>query len=379
MSSNIFESIIYKSHNQDGSLTKDGGNARVIKESCVSPKNTPTRLFEGAEDLGVVIDPDMTAEEYNNRVSSTESTETEVIDGKEVAVSDEYVDDYVLTCPICGANYFSEELVEEGICPVCNEEMNPTVQGQVVDAAEATEGEATEEEAEAEVIEDEATEDDTTEDPTEEVTTDEATEGATEEEAISEEAIEGDDNEESEEDEVIEESLVEGHCECDCDDAEEVVTVDTEITSDPEEITESADNEGTTEDSESDEYEINEKACNHLFSQFIRENYKNGDSVEFESATMRSGDLTLEGIIRFKSGNTRKFTVVSEGFKYESGRKSFKDISKTFTESTKAPFLVDMSVEGKVVTPVSMAYNYKVQESSSTYQVKGRVALTESK
>lgn len=73
------------------------------------------------DDIVVVTDPDLDPEDMDSQIDDLQSIVDETPDG-ETPTIDDYIDDYVYTCPVCGNNFFSDEEMSSGdTCPVCGE------------------------------------------------------------------------------------------------------------------------------------------------------------------------------------------------------------------------------------------------------------------
>lgn len=109
------------------------------------------------DDILVVTDPEVTSEEYDEVIERAQEIIEDTPEG-EIPFDEEYIGQYLLTCPICGTTFVSEEMLEPGAtCPACMEVPEGfTVKGQIqteedvavdnglkVDGDQATEEETT--------------------------------------------------------------------------------------------------------------------------------------------------------------------------------------------------------------------------------------------
>lgn len=265
------------------------------------------------DDILVVTDPELDPEEMDTQIDELQDIVDETPEG-EVPTIDDYVNDLVYTCPICGNNFFSEVELQNGdTCPICSEVPDAFILvGDVQDPEEAL---ADENDKEAPV----------------------------EDEATSEEPIE--------DEEVPVEDEIEEELEC----KEPVAPVK----------------------KESKDLYLDEKTFNPLLTKFVRENYKNADKMTLESAKLVGSTLKLECLITYKSGKTKATTITVENFK-KSSKLSLKgklDSAFKAESSKKAHVTVEgKTVIGKkafVIKAESFKYNFTAKTESARYQVSG--------
>lgn len=84
------------------------------------------------DDILVVTDPEVTSEEYDEVIERAQEIIEDTPEG-EIPFDEEYIGQYLLTCPICGTTFVSEEMLEPGAtCPACMEVPEGfTVKGQI--------------------------------------------------------------------------------------------------------------------------------------------------------------------------------------------------------------------------------------------------------
>lgn len=89
-----------------------------------------------SNDIVVVTDPDMNVDEYEDRIDELEDIIDDTPEG-EVPTDDEYINEEVYSCPVCGNNFFSDEdMSNGGTCPVCGEEADAFVLIGTVESSE---------------------------------------------------------------------------------------------------------------------------------------------------------------------------------------------------------------------------------------------------
>lgn len=73
------------------------------------------------DDILVVTDPEVTSEEYDEVIERAQEIVEDTPEGN-VPFDEEYVGQYLLTCPICGTTFVSQQMLEPGAtCPACME------------------------------------------------------------------------------------------------------------------------------------------------------------------------------------------------------------------------------------------------------------------
>lgn len=130
---------------------------------------------------------------------------------------------------------------------------------------------------------------------------------------------------------------------------------------------------------------LDTKSLNKLFTEFVKENYKNIDKVVINKAMLENRMLKLEGVLTNTSGDSTKFSIMNRGFnpaKLENKRflMDFKDTSNTFgviKESVKKPFVFTCKLENKVLSFESLDYSFKTMCESKEVNVNGKCSLTE--
>lgn len=310
--------------------------------------------FTPDDDLVLVIDPDM-------------DDVPETIEDAEAA-AEELIGDHVCKCTICGANYVTDAditedaEVEEDTCPVCGETGDQIVVGVITPMEELSDMDSAE------------------------VTDVEVDDVAVEEPVDAEDDVDADD----EDDDDFGESLKRMRRRTMARRAESVKrhgvgrrATRTRAESMSKRFSTKrptglrARSKAVTEST----VQFDEVVLNRMLTKFAKENYENVRSVKISKGSVRSGRLTLEGVVSTTKGSKRPIKFVSDNFA-PSARMTlrFKEIGP-FTESIKnttATFIVECTMRGKSIIPVALKYSYKtknanVRESKSVYQVKGSV------
>lgn len=71
------------------------------------------------DDVLVVTDPEITEQEYEEVIDRAQEIVEDTPEG-EIPYDEEYLDEYLLTCPICGSTFVNDEILEPGAtCPIC--------------------------------------------------------------------------------------------------------------------------------------------------------------------------------------------------------------------------------------------------------------------
>lgn len=131
---------------------------------------------------------------------------------------------------------------------------------------------------------------------------------------------------------------------------------------------------------------LDTKSLNKLFTEFVKENYKNIDKVVITKAMLENRMLKLEGTITNIKGESAKISFANRGFnpaKLENKRfiMDFKDTSGTFgvvKESLKQPFVFTCTLKEGILTFEELKYSYKTMMESKMAEVSGKCILTES-
>lgn len=283
-----------------------------------------------SDDVVVVVDPDLDSEDYEEAIENAE----EIIDNTpegEQPVDEEYADDFVYTCPVCGNTFFSENEMGEGdACPVCGEDPESYVLvGEIESAGE-------------------------------------------EEEMADELDVGADEIEDAEGEDEIE-------------DLEEDLDMITDVEKDAEDQTNS--DEGSADYnslSEKKEYKLDEKSFNPFLTKFVQSNYKNAKAFMVKEASMRGRKLRLECKLIFKSGKSKMVSLRLEGFNPAKRiqKLAAKDDGAFKVESKKgvtvAPFVFECLLNKGVLTCTKLNYNFVTVKENKRFQISGKL-IKESK
>lgn len=321
---------------------------RVIKESNKRAKSRRKLLTEDEDieiedddepvaddvsgDIVAVVDPNMDTDEYDDKIDELQDIVDETPEG-EVPVDDEYIGDTIYQCPVCGNPFFSEDdLGEGGNCPVCGEEIDSFVELGEVQSA-----------------------DDEDEEPVED---------------------EDDINEPAEDDDLDADTD-------DLDESEDPTTIDdNDIIEDYSIPKTPKKRPGVKSKCEKySRYSIDEKSLNPFLTKMIKENYKNAESMKLIRASIAGKRLKLECAIKFKSGNSKKSTIVVENFK-PAKRMSMKgqlgSMFKTESRQNKSDITIGARLVGDTIKVESFKYDYVIKKENKKYNVYGSYVLKES-
>lgn len=82
------------------------------------PKDDVEGIVDG---IMVVTDPEITPDEYEEVIDKAQEILEDTPEG-EVPFNDQYVGEYLLTCPICGSSFINKDVLNVGdSCPICTE------------------------------------------------------------------------------------------------------------------------------------------------------------------------------------------------------------------------------------------------------------------
>lgn len=317
-----------------------------LEDEIVDDTEVPAEAEGVSDDVVVVVDPELDSDDYEEAIEDAQ----EIIDNTpegEQPTDEQYADDFVYTCPICGNTFFSENEMGEGdACPVCGD--NPeayVLAGEVETAGEA------------------AAED--------ELADDELDVAADEEEVV-------DDVE-------------------DIEDMEEDLDMITDVEKDAEDQTKS--DEGGSDyntlserktarkgvrKTEKRQYKLDEKTFNPFLTKFVTSNYKNAKALIVKEAYLKGRKLRLECKLFFKSGKAKNVSLRLEGFNPAkrvqklAGKDNgiFKVESKNGV--TVAPFVFEGLLRNGVLTCTKLNYNFTTVKENRRFQISGKL-IKESK
>lgn len=330
---NIFESIITSGQNLDNKTIRNCKCNKTLHEDeddieAIEARDdvVVTEPEEEIDDAVVVVDPDISMDDLVDNLENLQDILDATV-GNEVATSDEYVDDHIYACPVCGNNFFSEEPMEDGeTCPVCGDTPDGYVLvGTVEDpeeAAEEIEAQTNAEEAE-DAIDDIADAVDVAKDEIDDLQDDEEDE---------EDEIEDLEVKESKK-EPIKKPLARA-----ARDASKDLTLD-------------------------------ELKLNTLMTDYASKTYKGVKCMEVKKVTLVGSNLVCECAITTTSGRKHKATIKFEGFT------TSKSINKTkgkleckaIATTSKYPFLLESKIVRGQIIPVAFRYNYAVSEGKRVH------------
>lgn len=86
----------------------------------VNEEPVDTSKVDGiVDDVLIVTDPEVSSEEYDEIIERAQEIVDDTPEG-ELPFDEDYIGQYLITCPICGATFVSDEILEPGAtCPVC--------------------------------------------------------------------------------------------------------------------------------------------------------------------------------------------------------------------------------------------------------------------
>jgi len=318
---------------------------RMVEDEDYDPEVDDVDLPDDtASDAVIVIDPELDTDEYEANLDDLQAIIDETPDG-EVPSTEEYVNDFVYTCPICGNNFFSDVEMGDGEeCPVCGEEVDEFI---LVGGVE---------------LPDEALGDEGDEDFTDDEIVDDTSDEDIEDEPVEEESLEVDADTE----------------ECECD---ECLIKDADVTDEGDPLESKKIRRGSAK-KESYKYMIDEKTLNPFLTKFIRENYKNATSMKAVRASIAGRRMRVECVVKFKSGSTKKTTLTFENFipTMKVRTISAKADSAFKIESRKAvPFKFEAYTKNNVIRFTGMKYDFITKKEGKRVQVYGKYVMNEGK
>lgn len=124
--------------------------------------------------------------------------------------------------------------------------------------------------------------------------------------------------------------------------------------------------------------EIDEESFDELGESFLKKAYENVNSFKTSRVTEKGNTLVVEGVINFKSGNTKKTTFIFEAKDVtKNGTMRFIGENKELSRGKKS-FTLRGKMDGTKFIAESLGYNYraKLEEGKST-RIYGTVRLNE--
>lgn len=101
---------------KNGKLSLEEATIKALYDGLDSEVDDVEGLID---DVLVVTDPEITEEEYEEVIDRAQEIVEDTPEG-EIPYDEEYLDQYLLTCPICGSTFVNDEILEPGAtCPIC--------------------------------------------------------------------------------------------------------------------------------------------------------------------------------------------------------------------------------------------------------------------
>lgn len=275
-----------------------------------------------ADDIVAVIDPDIDADEMTSVAAGFQQLVDDA-GANEIPETDEYIDDHIYGCPICGNKFFSETPMTDGDkCPVCGEEANGFVLvGEVASDEEATDEEKPEDAEKSDEDTDDVEFDDTFDFDGEEIDVE----------------VKGDVEKEDESKKARKEN---------------------KALSRPTRRVRGENTRRSMRRRTESNMNLDDISFNKYLNRFVRENYENARSFTVKSATKNGNTLKIEGKIAFKSGKTKP-VVLTCNYKRGSRVMLARDNGAFKVESKNAPFMFKVRTIGNVIKCEGMKYNFK--------------------
>ena len=125
---------------------------------------------------------------------------------------------------------------------------------------------------------------------------------------------------------------------------------------------------GDTADDEFAIDDFDEESFDEIGESYLRRVYDNVDSFNTTKVVSNNDKLIIEGLIKFKSGKTKKSSFVFEGFKNtRRGKVLAEGMNETFSKSKKA-FILKGTLTNKNFVSESLTYNYTVKSLNESNQ-----------
>lgn len=322
--------------NNSKKLTEKKLRSRSIKRESDEGEEDDEIMMDIQDDIVAVVDPDIDADEMTDVALGFQQLVDDA-GANEVPETDEYLGNNIYGCPVCGQKFFSDKpMTDGGKCPVCGEEADGFVSIGEVDKAEDVSDEDSD--------------------------SDEA-KGDSEELDFADAEVEISDEKKKAR-------------------RESARRVRRPMRKEGARVRRSARRPSMARESKRvGGLMIDEKTFNPHLNKFIRENYKNAMSFRVVGAKKKGNTLSLECAIRFKSGKTKKTTLVCN-YNRRSNVMTAKDQGIFKVESKKAPFVFKVRTVGNVIRCEGMKYNFvttaKVKNESKKIRVSSR-KVTESR
>lgn len=326
-----------KSNAKSKALTEKFNAKRIKKESEEDDEDFDDEIMlDVQDDIVAVIDPDIDADEMTSVAMGFQQLVDDAT-ANEIPETDEYIDQEIYACPVCGQKFFSPEpMIGSGTCPVCGKEADGFVLVGEVDEAEGTSDED-EEKADSD-----------------------------------EEKIDISDDGEDLDIEIKGEPEEEGKRVSKRETRKPIRRAVRREGSKARRITRRPGMAGESVKRGVHGMNLDEKTFNVYLNKFIRENYDNASSFRVMGAKMNNNNLTLECVIRFKSGKSKKVNLEC---KYDRKSKFMlaRDNGAFKAESKKAPFMFKVRTVGNVIRCEGMRYDFTTTQKIKNESKKARV------
>ena len=107
--------------------------------------------------------------------------------------------------------------------------------------------------------------------------------------------------------------------------------------------------------------EVDETALDELGESYLKEVYENVDSFKTSNVSSTDTHLVVEGVIKFKSGATKKTGFIFEAHSVTpDGKVRFTGKNEHFSRGAKS-FILTGKIENKKLISESFTYNYRAK------------------
>lgn len=100
-------------------LSLEEATVKAIYDQLPTDNSQLTSVDGIVDDILVITDPEVTSDEYNEVIDRAQELVKDTPEG-DIPLDTDYLDDFVQTCPICGATFAEDHMLQPGdACPVC--------------------------------------------------------------------------------------------------------------------------------------------------------------------------------------------------------------------------------------------------------------------
>ena len=100
-------------------LSLEEATVKAIYDQLPTDNSELTSVDGIVDDILVITDPEVTSDEYNEVIDRAQELVKDTPEG-DIPLDTDYLDDFVQTCPICGATFTEDHMLQPGdACPVC--------------------------------------------------------------------------------------------------------------------------------------------------------------------------------------------------------------------------------------------------------------------